>query len=440
MLSFRKTDGFVAQLKQKLQAIPINSLAAQSGFVKRKPRKITPLIFLLGFFIMALSGGSSLATFATTIGLLSDLYISKQAVDKRIKEPLLKFLKSVLAATLSHGIKLKCESVYGTILAAFNRVLVEDSTNITVDPKLAAYFPGSNNRTKKRSAILKIQAVFELLSERFCYFDVTAFTKNDQRAAMDILPIVRAGDLIIRDLGYFVLPVLAQIQRKGAYFLSRLKYGISIYRADGETPFDLLKALRRYGQLDVDVCLGSQEKLYARLVAIPVPEKVAAERRRKAKANRDRRLNPSKRHLALLGWDIFVLNVDREILNVKQIAEIYRLRWRIETVFKSWKSHFRMANVPKASAVRVRSYIYAMLIFITIFQAYVFARLYGENYQRNNRQLSLIKLSKFFTEQIWAIILFYQEPERLKKQISYHCRYESRRDRLNYAQKILALS
>ena len=45
-----------------------------------------------------------------------------------------------------------------------------------------------------------------------------------------------------------------------------------------------------------------------------VSEQVAAERRRKAK--KDRRNNPRKHHLALLGWNIFTTNVDRQQLTV----------------------------------------------------------------------------------------------------------------------------
>ena len=103
------------------------------------------------------------------------------------------------------------------------------------------------------------------------------------------MSIVKPGDLIIRDLGYFVLSVLNAIALKGAFFITRLKHGVSIFELDGKTPFNLLKQLRKYGLLDIDVIVGAKEKLFVRLVAIPVPDDVAAERRRKAKNNRDRR-------------------------------------------------------------------------------------------------------------------------------------------------------
>ncbi len=445
MLTLKQADRLAVQFKEKLQEISTDALARESRFVRRKPRKITPLHFLIAFFIMVLCVGNSLSSFATTIGLLCGCRLSKQAVAKRINTFLLKFLELVLAATLAHTAKAQRKPLYSRALKLFKRVLAQDSTHIALDPKLAEHFPGSSNQTAKKRAMLKIQTVIDLLAERFCHFELTAFTKNDQKASPLILQILQAGDLVIRDLGYFVLSAITAIQGAGAYFLSRLKYGVALYEVDGKTPFDLLAAVKKSGRLDIDVCVGAKEKLRARLVAIPLPEEVAAERRRKAKANRDRRLKPSKEHLALLGWEIFITNVARDVFTTEQIADIYDLRWRIEIVFKSWKSHFSLANVPQASATRVKSYVYAMLIFIAMFQTYVYARLYQAHSQKNSQQLSLLKLARFFKEQIWAVILFFQTPEeltpqKLLEQIFYHCVYDTRNNRHSYTEKIAVLS
>jgi hypothetical protein len=137
--------------------------------------------------------------------------------------------------------------------------------------------------------------------------------------------------------------------------------------------------------------------------------------------------------------------VARDVFTTEQIADIYDLRWRIEIVFKSWKSHFSLANVPRASATRVKSYVYAMLIFIAMFQTYVYARLYQAHSQKHSQQLSLLKLARFFKEQIWAVILFFQTPaeltpQKLLEQIFYHCVYDTRNNRHSYTEKIAALS
>jgi len=439
MLPLHKADKLAVQLKQKLQLFSVNRLAIETGFVKRKPKKIWPINFLLGFFIMTLTGANSLSSFATTIGLIGGVRISKQAVDKRIKEPLIRFLESVLALSLLHDIHAGSESLYKNLATKFNRIFVEDSTNIQLDSKLAQEFPGSKNGRGEKYAVLKIQAVFDLLCERFYHFSISAFTRNDQKASKDILTLIKAGDLIIHDLGYFVLSALNEIELKGANFLCRLKQGVNLYETDGNTPFNLFKKLKKYGRLDIDIVMGASEKLHVRLVALPVPEDVAAERRRKAKRNRDRRCNPSKEHLALLGWNILITNIDRELLDGQQLADLYGCRWRIEIIFKSWKSHFSLTNVPKASVIRVKSYIYSMLIFITLFQTWIFVRMYRKLCDRKSEQLSLLKVSRFFKEQIWAIVLYLYNQGYLEDQILYHCLYEPRNKKVNYFQKIAKL-
>ena len=440
MLSVTKTLTLASQLEKRLQSFSLNQLAKEQGFVQRKARKITPLSFLMGFFIMVLTGQHSLSSFAITIGLLRNLRISKQAVDKRINPGLICFLRSLLGHCLVHNIDVPASSLKEKFAFAFNRIFLQDSTQIQLTPDLANQFPGSRNRSSKKFSILKIQAVYELFTETFHHFDFSSFTKNDQAASSDILTILAKGDLIIRDLGYFVLSVLKKISHLGAYFLCRYRHGVLVFEKNDMTPIDLLNLLNKQGFLDKNVLLGKKEKIPVRIVAIPVPEPIAAERRRKAKTNRDRRLNPSKKHLSLMGWNIFVLNVDRDTLSMKQIALLYRLRWRIEIIFKSWKSHFHLRNVPKASFERVLSYIYSILIFITLFQTYVYHRLHRKTIENNLQQLSLFKVTKFFKEQIWAVVLFFMQPERLEDQIYYHCSYEKRKTKINYAQTIMALS
>jgi hypothetical protein len=439
MLSLTKAATLASQLEKKLESLSLNQIAREQGFVKRKARKISPYTFLIGFFIMVLTGRHSLSSFAMTMGLLSNLRISKQAVDKRINPGLIRFLRSLLGHCLVHNIDISTSSLKEKLASVFNRILLHDSTQIQLTPKLADPFPGSRNYSAKKFSILKIQAVYELITETFHHLDFSGFTKNDQAASRDILTILSKGDLIIRDLGYFVLSVLKKISHLGAYFLCRYKHGILVFETDGKTPVDLLKLLNKQGVLDKDVVLGKKEKVPVRLVAIPVPEPVAAERRRKAKINRDRRLNPSKEHLSLMGWNIFVTNIDRDTLSMEQIALLYRLRWRIEIIFKSWKSHFHLRNVPKASFERVLAYIYSILIFVTLFQTHVYHRLDRKTIENNLQQLSLFRVTQFFKEQIWAVVLFFMQPERLEKQIYYHCSYEKRKKKVNYVQTALAL-
>jgi len=440
MLSLTKSDELATKLNDKLERIDINRLARQSGFVRREPRKIKPLHFLVSYFLTVLCYAFSYRSHAKNAGLLSSNRVSKQAIFKRTNFRLVTFLEMVLAACLFSTSKKHKAVPTNHALSNFNRVIVEDSTHINLPACLAKSFPGSSNGKKKENATLKIRASIDLLREQFLHFYFSPFRKNDQSAADDIVSRLQPGDLILRDLGFFVLAVFRLIAQAKAFFISPLKYGVKIYKLDGKTEIDLVRELKKSRFLDINTLAGAKEKLPCRVVALPVSEELAAKRRRDYKANRDRRLNPSKRHLTLLGWDIFITNVPPESLTATQVAETYDLRWRIEIIFKAWKSHFNITKVPyKPNPTRIQAHILAMLIFITIFQVHFFMRLYRENLEKNNRQLSLLKVAQFFKENLWAIVYSLLDSEAVKEQIFYHCSYDNRKDRQNYAQQLLAL-
>ncbi len=413
----------------------LTAFALESGFVKRKPRKIDPKNILIAFFIMILHSGKSLTSIAMTLGILKNICVSKQAIDKRIKEPFVQFLERVLAHTIAQQMN-TCGKRFPSV---FKRILLHDSTTIRLPSHLAQVFPGSRNGKKNDISLLKIQAVYDLLRERFSSFWISPFTTTDQKVATMMFEYIRQGDLIIRDLGYFVLRALSLIQQQGAFFISRLRYGTILYDPCNGKRIDLLKILKKRHTADISVIVGSEERLAVRLVALPVDPALAAERRRKYKANRDRRLNPSKDHLALLGWNIFILNVDADTLPAEEVLALYGLRWRIEMIFKTWKSNFNLTAFPRTSAVHVRAYIYAFLIFVTLFHATVFSQSNLLSMNKQTKPLSLLKLSRSFREQFWAIMLYSARPAILSQQISYHCAYEKRHDRVNYFQKLLAL-
>jgi hypothetical protein len=212
-----------------------------------------------------------------------------------------------------------------------------------------------------------------------------------------------------------------------------------------EQVIDLAKMLRKRGDLDIEVFAGQKEKLPLRIIALPLEDKIANQRRRKAKSNRDKRCRPSKEHLYLLGWELFITNVSKEKLSSTDIGELYFIRWRIEIIFKSWKTHFRITEVPRdANKIRIASYIYCMLIFITLFEVY-FNNYCLEKNKRDDRGISLLSLMQYTKNNLDLIVqenlMGYDIDESiLIKQINYYCRYESRRDRTNFHQKLRKLS
>lgn len=308
---------------RQLNLIDLDALAKETGFCRRRARKLGPALFLRGVLALGATGCQSLRQRAIVLGILSHQLLSKQALFKRCNNrAAVRFIQATLGALIG---QMPCAPLLrdaASALGAFARVLIQDSTTIALHPRLARFFPGSAHPRATLSS-LKIQAIFELCRSRFLGFELGSFRRNDQAASPLIVQYCAAGDLVIRDLGYFVLPVLRAIAQKNACFLSRLRANCVLYTLEGHDPLDLLAILRRQTRFDGWVRAGKEEKLPARLIAVPLPQEVAAERRRKARANRDRRLKPSKASLALLGWEIFITNAEGEHLRPEQIAALY---------------------------------------------------------------------------------------------------------------------
>ena len=354
-------------IEKKLRKIPLEKLSKESKFSNRKPKKITAKNFLIGFFLMAsINEVKSYRNWAIKISLLIKDNVSKQALWKKMQKTQIVFLKKVL----SHIMKESIGQRRKTKLKSFKNVIIEDSTHIQLDDKLHKEYPGNGTqKSEKKNAILKIQAAYNLTKSSFIRFKIASFRNNDQGYSPKIVEVVKKGDLLIRDLGYFVLKTFKSLDKKGVYYISRLRKKVNLFSREDEQVIDLAKMLKKRGELDIEVFIGEDEKLPVRIVALPVEDNLANQRRRKAKSNRDKRCRPNKEHLYLLGWEIFVTNVEKETLNSIDIAELYFIRWRIEIIFKSWKSYLGITNLPHdTNKIRIESYIYCMLIFICYFK------------------------------------------------------------------------
>jgi hypothetical protein len=417
-----------ARLEQELDKLPLDPLARASGFRRRQPKKLPPRLFVQAACLLVTLGSVSYRRWAGLIGILGGCTLAKQSLFERMSPRAVGFLQSVLGALL--GSRAITPIAVRAALRGFGRVLVQDSTTLQLSEKLARFFPGASNQKGAQGGLLKIQACYDLLSQSFVAFSLSSYRRNDQAASPDVLPLVQAGDLVLRDLGYFVLEVFQQIALANAFFLSRLRVGVGLWEADGCTPVNLLRRLRSCpGHFEGQFFLG-KEKLLVRVVAIRMPAPVAAERRRKARQNRDRRSRPSPQRLALLGWAIFITNVPATRLSAKAVAQVYGLRWRIETIFKVWKTYFALTEVPGGSQSQVEALIYAKLIFITLFQVCFWQRWWVGKDAQGRPALSLLKVAQAAESYLLVLVLSHLGVDLTlawEQLLDTHCRYERRR-------------
>jgi hypothetical protein len=424
-------------IRQELQGLDSEGLARGSGFLRRSPRKIPMVDFLLALVGLAAECFLTLERVALVIALAAKCSYSKQALHKRLTPAIERFLART--ATALFGQLPEARSPRQGWLAPFRRVLLHDSTVEPLPDHLAQLFPGSRNKHKSFAA-LKIQFVGEMRSSQVLHLSLSGFTRNDQAASLDILEVVQPGDLVLRDLGYFVLRAFQWIDEVGAFFLSRLRTDVSIRDARTGRPLNLAAELRRHGSFDQKVLLGEQ-KLAVRLVALPVPEAVANERRRKAKQNRDKRCHPNAQRLFLLGWNLLITNVPKCAWPAKILPAVYRLRWRIEMIFKAWKSHLGLRQFHCRSANVLRLSIMTKLLFCAL--VYRCCQSLELLCAQTDRHVSLQRLARIlgaFACLVEAFLLGTTAERLLEHALAHHAFYEQRKDRENFCELLNELS
>lgn len=431
------------QVLDSLNRLRLDVLAKRTGFCERKSGKITPSRFVQSCLALALQKCVSLTVWAALLGILAKDTVSKQALAARLGQGAALFLKEVLAGVLALSIGAK--RALSPLARHFKRILVQDSTCVKLTEKLAPVYPGGSNQHGLTPGVLRIQAVFDLLSQSWVRFDLSSYRRCDQKASADMLSIVKKGDLVIRDLGYFVLDVLEGIRARGASFVSRFHPPTKIYDSpDQARPLDLLKLLRKVGSLDRLVWLAAQ-RMSVRMVAIHLPQAVADERRRKARARQNKSGQPlSKTYMALLDWTIYITDVDKETLPPEQIAALYGQRWHIEIIFKAWKSHFHFESAisPNISQNEIDALIYGKLLLITMACPLPGRRAGGPQGGASGQFISMLKVSMLVSLSFFTVLLDtlgISLSRELARQIRYHCRYEKRR-RVPLIQKLFTLA
>jgi hypothetical protein len=395
----------------------INKKGRSSGFIKRSAKKITALDFVLGFIFSCACGQNTFSQWAIQISMLSGGSVSKQAVFDRIGKEAVAFAQSLLECFLLRQSRRQFKA---DLFSGFGKVLLQDSTTLCLPQSLHGFFKGNCSRGEQK-AVARIQSIINVKKMQFLHFSLGSFTDNDQSASSSVLPWVNKGDLVIRDLGYFALSCFCSLISRQAYFLSRLRFAVNLYD-EKDRQLCLRKLLRMPIAKDQWVYMGAKQKVRVRLIMIPLGAQQAAEKIRKAKRDRDKRLNHSKAYYQWLRYTVLITNVEEKAWTAPQAMQAYRVRWHIEIIFKSWKSGFHMQQLLHEGCTnenRVRVSIYLLLLFICLFIHKVYAP--------DDKNTSLLKLCKYAFVNIRQ--LFTISSSQLKLLIQKHCCYDKRKDR-----------
>jgi hypothetical protein len=347
-----------------IQAVLIHhaeAAAHSSGFTQRRS-KLSGACFVqtlvLGWLHQPQATLVNLTQMAATVGVA----VTPQGLHKRFTKTGAACLKAVLDATIEQVVA--TEPVAIPLLRRFTAVLIQDSSVILLPSALATTWQGCGSADPDRgAAAVKVQVRLDFLPGQLQGPLLQDGRVHDGRAPQETRQMAK-GALRLADLGYFNLDHLRAIADQEGYWLTRWQAGTVVCNEQGEA-LDCIPWLNQCGGdvVDCSVRLGLAAQMPARLLAQRVPPAVANERRRRLKADAQRRGHAvSKVRLAAADWTLYLTNVPPEKMTIGEALLLGRVRWQIELLFKLWKSHGVIDESRRTKPWRILCEVYAKLI------------------------------------------------------------------------------
>lgn len=379
-------------LKSVIQSIidpqQMRELARETGFIKRCSSRLKGDEFVQLLIVESVDGEKNTLRGAidTLRQIKSTALMTTQALCQRINT---KAAAELIESVFTISLQVVMDQINKVIvsenslelLKSFSKVYVQDSSECQLDEALKNEYKGSGGGSGNGigDASVKIDLIYEYKAKILSYFKVTDRREPDTSLGEKIVEIIKKGDLVIRDLGYSSINVFKQIHEIGAYFLSRLHPSLSVYlNPNNDTQPVLLgnfleKKAKKSGMANVMVYI-SKQMLHCRMIAYRVPPEIKNKRREEyLKECKKRKRKPNKEYIKRLSFTIFITNVPATVWSTEVIGTIYRLRWQVELIFKSWKSNLKFDFLDGKKAYRIKCLIFARLTAILMmFTVYTF--------------------------------------------------------------------
>ena len=353
----------IPQLATVLQQVFITEAeraGRQSGLVRRSDAKLTGSIFTQTLvFGLGANPDASLSELTQTSAALG-VSVSAEALHQRFSRSAASCLEQVLCAAVRQIVV--ADPVVLPLLERFCEVVVQDSTTLILPEVLATVWSGCGGAPDAGNAALKLQLALDLRTGRLRGPHLHDGRDSDRNATLhhDLPP----GSVRIVDLGYWDLAVLDTLTKRGVFWFSRAHATTAVQTPDGRW-WNLLELLQDQAAqpVDITVRLGRQAAVEARLVAVPVAEEIAAERRRRLRSEANEAGEAvSELRLALASWSVYVTTIPQALLSVQEALLLGAARWQIELLIKLWKSHGQIDKVRDLNPWRVLCELYARLL------------------------------------------------------------------------------
>jgi hypothetical protein len=357
-------------MQELLNRPHLHELAVKTGFCRRASKLSSGVFFDLLFYCVSRTENSSLSFMTSCLEAKYGIRMRKQSLDERFTSRCVDYVKAVLKEVMNEHLSF----IYsGRLLKGFKRVRIKDSTKIMVPSNMEANYPGCGGDIRSRSkAGISIQYEYDLKSGMTTDLNITPANRNDKTDATQSASDTEAGDLMLRDLGYFSTEVFDRYSQNGAFFLSRLDASTNVYDLDNnlfsfrDVYMEMLKSGTPWKE--IPVFIGKRTRVPVRLILGLVPEEVYSQRiREKTKKSRGQgRGQLCEETKIRCRFHLFVTNAGEDLLPVEQVYPLYRLRWQIELNFKCWKSVFKIDRLQRMKEERYIALLLAKLLLIIV--------------------------------------------------------------------------
>ena len=368
------------------------------GFYKRSSKLLPSKFFDILLYSASINGQFSLGQFSGEAAIGYDIPITKQGIDSRFDERAVCFVKSILGEVIASQIG---EPLNPTFLSKFNKVRIKDGTRFDLPQRLKEHFPGFGGKITSDAAAC-VQYEFDLKNRCLLDLDVTSAKRTDYQDAKEKVDHIEKGDLVIRDLGYFSTAVLRSIAEKEAFFLSRLKAKMNVFdESSREVNFSKLYSRmvrNKMPRVHIKAFIGEKERFPVRMSIELVPEEVYQKRLKAVeKENKKKGRKTSEEFKIRARFNILVTNVAQEDLPVENMYKLYKTRWQIELIFKTWKSTLGINKLQPRNYQRFMCLLYAKFILFLV-NSQIVGMVARRIYDKEKKQLSMNKAIKTLQE------------------------------------------
>ena len=380
---------FAQELRDCLSPAVLQEIAKRVGFVKRKSKYQANELIALCVWLSQEVGSTSLIQLSSRLEASTGVSMSAEGLNQRFNQTAVAYLREVFRTLLAQKLCAN-QSLPDTLLSRFKRIRILDATVFQLPDAFAGEYQGSGGGSN--TAGVKIQLEYDLLSGQFLNVQVGPGKNNDKTYGTICLQTVEAGDLWLRDLGYFDLGDLQAIHDKKAYYISRLKLNTRIYIKNPAPEMFKNRTLKKhteYIQLDMaqmmtdltpgetieidEAYIGQNQKLPTRVIIHRLTDD-QTQTRLKNQAIREKKkgIVMKEKSKRLMGMNVYITNTSPEEIPTKDVHALYSLRWQIEILFKTWKSFFEIDVCKTIKKERLECHLYGQLIGILLCSSTMF--------------------------------------------------------------------